>query len=109
MVIDFERPFVRRLKKTNPEDPKSLAALEGTWFVTSPRIYNRYLKRSTEGLSEARAKSVQAIKEHYEYILQNSTLIKRFATGAGSPVEVYQLKGLAQDAKMTPMNRGDNG
>lgn len=97
MLVEFERPFVRRLSETNPKDPAVLQALAGCWFVTSPSIYNRYLERHTERLSETRAASVRAIQEHYKFVFANSTLIERFETGVGSPIEIYQFKPTSQE------------
>lgn len=61
------------------------------YYVTSPNIYNRYLRHSAEGLNPKRKAQLENNKLYFQYMISNP-LVKRFNTGRGPKIEIYHIK-----------------
>ena len=61
------------------------------YYVTSPYIYNRYLRHSAEGLNPKLKAQLENNKLYFQYMISNP-LVKRFNTGRGPDIEIYHIK-----------------
>jgi hypothetical protein len=83
--VTFLRPIANYTKKTVAHN------YIGSYYITSPASYQRYLERSSKDLSVDRAQELEYHIEFYTYMFTNPR-IKTIDEGAGPPIEIYKIQ-----------------
>lgn len=87
---------VKQIRGIDFSNEKNVNSLIGKFYVTSPVIYNRYLKRSSKDLNPKRKKQLEAFKNYFNYMISNP-LYKKFDEGRGAAIEIYQITNSLSD------------
>lgn len=63
----------------------------GSYFVVSPSIADRYRRGDFSRLTEPKRREAEFLRSYYQMEMQGDP-VKRFTTGRGAPLYVYELK-----------------
>lgn len=82
-LVSLSNAGINKIGAVNVNDPQVYNGYKGSYFVTSPAVYNRFKNNSKNG-------NLADIIEYY-HVMTSNELVKSFADGSGHIIEVYKI------------------